>query len=195
MEKNLFDAIEFVAQAHRGHFRKATQIPYISHLINVMKILLEYGYSEKVAMAGLLHDVVEDTAVKIEEVTCLFGVEVAALVRGATEPHKLHLEEGETEAPWLERKIHTLDYLKKETSEYILAVSCADKLDNIRSIRADIEKVGDEVWSRFNAPYDSQKWYYSGLAITFVGRQKDFGGQYRALTDKFEATTKAVFQV
>lgn len=194
MEKNIFDAIEFAAQAHRGHFRKATQIPYISHLTNVMKVLLEYGYPEQVAMAGLLHDVVEDTAVKIEEVERVFGNEVTVLVKGATEPHKLHLEEGDTEAPWIERKMHTLDYLKKEASENILAVSCADKLDNIRSIQSDLQKVGEDVWSRFNAPYESQKWYYTSLAKALVGRQKDFSSQYKALTDKFEATTKAVFQ-
>jgi (p)ppGpp synthase/HD superfamily hydrolase len=194
MEKNIFDAIEFAAGAHRGHFRKATQIPYISHLVNVMKVLLEHGYPEKVAMAGLLHDVVEDTTVNIEEVEKVFGHEVAALVKGATEPHKLYLKVGEAEAPWAERKTHTINYLKNECSEYILAVSCADKLDNIRSIKSDLEKIGATVWDRFNAPYHSQKWYYTILAQSLVERQKDFGDQYKALTDNFEETTRAVFQ-
>lgn len=194
MEKNIFDTIEFAAGAHRGHFRKATQIPYISHLVNVMKVLLEHGYPEKVAMAGLLHDVVEDTTVNIEEVERVFGHEVAALVKGATEPHKLYLKVGEAEAPWEERKTHTINYLKNETSEYILAVSCADKLDNIRSIKADLGKIGATVWDRFNAPYHSQKWYYTILAQSLVERQKDFGDQFKALTNDFLKATTEVFQ-
>jgi (p)ppGpp synthase/HD superfamily hydrolase len=194
MKKDIFDAIEFAAVAHRGHFRKATQIPYISHLVNVMKVLLEHGYPEKVAMAGLLHDVVEDTSVNIEEIERVFGHEVAALVKGATEPQKLHLKVGEAKAPWTERKTHTINYLKNETSENILAVSCADKLDNIRSIKSDLEKTGAAVWDRFNAPYQSQKWYYSNLAQTLVERQKDFGHQFKSLTNDFLKTTAEVFQ-
>lgn len=58
----VFKAIKFVADAHQGHYRKGTNIPYISHLMNVMKILCEYGCDKEIVTAGILHDVVDESA-------------------------------------------------------------------------------------------------------------------------------------
>ena len=85
----IFEAIRFAAEAHSGQYRKGTNIPYISHLINVMKILCENNCKEEIIVAGVLHDVLEDTPVKVEELEANFGTEVAFLVIGATETEKL----------------------------------------------------------------------------------------------------------
>jgi (p)ppGpp synthase/HD superfamily hydrolase len=157
----IFDAIEYAAQAHREHFRKGTSIPYIIHPIGVAKILIEYDCSEEVVIAGLLHDTVEDTAVTLEAIRARFGEHVAGLVEAASEPDKSDT--------WENRKRHTLESLKTAPME-VLLLSCADKLDNIRSIKEDYERFGESVWKRFRRAKDSQKWYYGELADLFMSR-------------------------
>ena len=54
------DALSFAARLHRGQPRKGTSIPYISHLMAVSGLVLEFGGTETEAIAGLLHDAIED---------------------------------------------------------------------------------------------------------------------------------------
>lgn len=129
----IFRAIKFVAEAHEGHYRKGTNIPYISHLTNVMKILCENGCSEEVIVAGILHDAVEDTPISLDVIKLKFGNRVAELVAAASEKEKLETGDQE-EAGWKERKQHTINSLQKTDSVDKLLVSCADKLDNTRAI-------------------------------------------------------------
>lgn len=157
----VFDAVEYAARAHRDHFRKGTRIPYIAHLISVAKILTEYDCTEEVIVAGLLHDTVEDTSITLEDIRRSFGEKVARLVEAASEPDKFDT--------WENRKRHTIEYLKTAPMD-VLLLSCADKLDNIRSIKEDYERFGESVWKRFRRAKDSQKWYYSALADIFVNR-------------------------
>jgi (p)ppGpp synthase/HD superfamily hydrolase len=157
----IFDAIEYAARAHREHFRKGTNIPYIIHPISVAKILIEYDCSDEVVIAGLLHDTVEDTAVTLEAIRRSFGEKVARLVEAASEPDKSDT--------WENRKRHTIDYLRTASMD-VLLLSCADKLDNIRSIKEDFERFGESVWKRFRRAKDAQKWYYSELADLFMSR-------------------------
>jgi (p)ppGpp synthase/HD superfamily hydrolase len=157
----IFDAIEYAARAHREHFRKGTNIPYIIHPISVAKILIEYDCSDEVVIAGLLHDTVEDTAVTLEAIRRSFGEKVARLVEAASEPDKSDT--------WENRKRHTIEYLRTASMD-VLLLSCADKLDNIRSIKEDFERFGESVWKRFRRAKDSQKWYYSALADLFMSR-------------------------
>ena len=157
----IFDAIEYAARAHRDHFRKGTRIPYIVHLISVAKILIEYDCTEEVVVAGLLHDTVEDTSITLEDIRRSFGEKVARLVEAASEPDKSDT--------WENRKRHTIEYLKTAPMDALL-LSCADKLDNIRSIKEDYERFGESVWKRFRRAKDSQHWYYSALAEIFMSR-------------------------
>jgi (p)ppGpp synthase/HD superfamily hydrolase len=157
----IFDAVEYAARAHRDHFRKGTKIPYIIHPISVAKILIEYDCLEEVIIAGLLHDTIEDTAVTLEDIRRSFGEKVASLVKAASEPDKSDT--------WENRKRHTIEYLKTAPMD-VLLLSCADKLDNIRSIKEDYERFGESVWKRFRRAKDSQEWYYGALADIFMGR-------------------------
>jgi (p)ppGpp synthase/HD superfamily hydrolase len=157
----IFDAVEYAARAHRDHFRKGTKIPYIIHPISVAKILIEYDCLEEVIIAGLLHDTIEDTAVTLEDIHRSFGEKVASLVKAVSEPDKSDT--------WENRKRHTIEYLKTAPMD-VLLLSCADKLDNIRSIKEDYERFGESVWKRFRRAKDSQEWYYSALADLFMGR-------------------------
>jgi (p)ppGpp synthase/HD superfamily hydrolase len=178
----LFAAVRFAADAHSGQFRKGSRVPYLVHPLNVAKILIDYGCSEDLAIAGLLHDTVEDTEVTLEEIRTIFGDAVARLVEFATEPAKLWT--------WEKRKQHTLSLLTTgETPGLLLSV--ADKLDNIRSIRSDLELNGDLAWERFKRPREKQRWYYQSLSRIFDARLVDSPGV--ELAAKFHTEVEVVF--
>lgn len=162
--KNLFEAIEFAAHAHSGQFRKGTRVPYIVHPLAVAKLLIEYEYGEAVVIAGVLHDTVEDTRVTLEEVRTQFGDTVAELVAAVTELPR--------SCTWEERKREILSRLATAPVE-VLALECADKLDNIREIEANYERNGEATWERFNRPKPYQHWYYATLAHLFLERVPD----------------------
>ena len=188
----VFKAIKFVAEAHQGHYRKGTKIPYILHLMNVMKILIEIGCDKEIVTAGILHDVVEDTSVTIEQVERIFGKRVATLVSGASEPD--HIRNGQGgKAPWRHRKQHTIDYITKDATLAELLVTCADKLDNIESIRHDFLIKGDKLWEQFNAPKSEQQWYYIAIAEAMEGRSLEFGEPLSGLSKKLTNTVNEVF--
>lgn len=166
-------AIVFAAQHHQHQLRKATRIPYMSHLLNACRTLAEHDCDDELLAAALLHDVVEDTPVTIQEVEAEFGARVAELVRGATELEKLEKQAIEKESSWEQRKQHTIHFLEHEATTDQLLVSAADKLDNLRSIYLDKKKIGKKVWERFNASKDQNDWYYRELARIFKERGKD----------------------
>lgn len=147
-------AMDFANEKHKDQKRKGTNIPYIFHLIDTANIIAQVEFSEELITAAILHDAVEDAGVSLTEIETLFGKEVARLVKGASEPDK--------SLPWKERKLHTINYLKKASFD-IKLLSCADKLSNIKSVYIDLHIIGDEVWKKFNAGYDDQKWYYTEL--------------------------------
>lgn len=178
----IFSAIEFATKAHAGQYRKGTKIPYIVHPLNVAKILIEHDCPEDVVVAGILHDTVEDTPITIEDIRQTFGERVAQLVQGASEPDKSDT--------WENRKKHTIEYLKTAPMD-VLLVSLADKLDNVRAIREDYEKLGESLWSRFNRPRESQAWYYRSLAEVFSGRH--FDGQFASFVGEFRSEVRNVF--
>ena len=179
--KMTFLAIEFAARAHSGQFRKGTDLPYLLHPLGVAKILIEAGADEEIVVAGLLHDTTEDAGASLPEIRQTFGDRVADLVQAASEPDK--------SASWENRKRHTLEQVKSLPLSALL-VEAADKLDNIRAIREDHEKLGDAMFSRFNRGKDSQRWYYQGLAKAFLDRTAEGAGE---IFRQFKAEVEKVF--
>ncbi|MBC3805185.1 HD domain-containing protein [Acetobacterium fimetarium] len=154
---SVLKAIEFSANAHLGYFRKGSKTPYITHPFEVAKILaasVDSETNEALICAGLLHDTVEDTETTLEIIRAEFGDEVAALVASDSEDKTL---------PWEKRKQNTIDFLGSEATYEMQLLACADKLSNLRSIKADYEKMGDEVWDIFVRGKDKQAWYYKGV--------------------------------
>jgi len=156
-------AFEFAAEKHRKQTRKASTIPYIAHLMGVASLVLEAGGDEDLAIAALLHDVVEDCggAPMLREVRRHFGARVAKIVDGCTDSDTY------PKPPWRERKETYIARLKKEDAETRL-VSAADKLNNVRSILSDYRVVGESVWSRFAGGRDRTLWYYRTLRDEFL---------------------------
>jgi (p)ppGpp synthase/HD superfamily hydrolase len=157
-------ALQTASKSHEGQYRKNTDIPYITHPVAVGMMLIKAGYSDDIVAAGILHDTVEDTPLTLEDIEKEFGANIAKMVSGSSEPDK--------SLPWKDRKEHTIEYLKT-ASEEIRAVVCADKLHNILSIIRDHEMVGEEVWKRFNAGKEQQKWYYINV-VGSLGTQSNF---------------------
>jgi GTP pyrophosphokinase len=161
-------AFLFAADKHDGQTRKTSTIPYIAHLMGVASLVLEFGGDEDMAIAALLHDVVEDCggAPMLAEVRRRFGRRVAKIVDGCTDSKIT------PKPPWRERKETYIRHLEDADAETRL-VSAADKLNNMRSILADYRKVGESIWSRFNGGRDGTLWYYRALLEEFLRRKPD----------------------
>jgi (p)ppGpp synthase/HD superfamily hydrolase len=159
-------AFNFAAEKHSGQTRKASTIPYIAHLMGVASLVLEFGGDEDLAIAALLHDVVEDCggAPMLKEVRRRFGPRVAKIVEGCTD------SDSYPKPPWRERKETYIRHLKTADAETRL-VSAADKLNNVRSILSDYREVGELIWSRFNGGREGTLWYYRALLQEFLRRK------------------------
>jgi (p)ppGpp synthase/HD superfamily hydrolase len=158
-------AINFAAKAHKNQYRKSTDIPYITHPFAVGMLLQEANCTDAVIAGGILHDTIEDTPTTYEELTEHFGVQIANLVRAASEHDK--------SLPWDQRKQHTIDMLKDANLEEIQVIT-ADKLHNLTSIKDDLEVIGDKVWERFNHGKLQQHWYYDSIVKELSPRKKEF---------------------
>jgi (p)ppGpp synthase/HD superfamily hydrolase len=140
--------------------------------------------------------VVEDTPVTVEEVRQVFGERVSQLVVKASEKDKLDDAEKrkkDKETPWRIRKEKTLEHLNGEPDPEYLLVSAADKLDNIRSIRADYEKLGDHLWSRFNAGKEELGWYYTEIGKALHRQAEKHGGPLLSISKKLQSELSVVF--
>lgn len=152
-------AFRYAAKWHAGQARKGTAVPYLSHLMAVSSLVLEAGGDEEMAIAALLHDVVEDCGgmPRLREVRKMFGRRVARIVEGCTDCFV------EPKPDWVERKRGYLEEVKHADAETRL-VSASDKLHNVRTILADYRKDGEAIWVRFNGKKEGTLWYYRALS-------------------------------
>jgi (p)ppGpp synthase/HD superfamily hydrolase len=158
-------AFQYAAEKHAGQTRKQTAVPYLSHLMAVASLVLEAGGDEDMAIAALLHDVVEDCGgmPRLREVRKQFGPRVAKIVEGCTDSF------AEPKAEWMERKTNYLREVKHADGETRL-VSAADKLHNVRTILADYRRDGESVWKRFSGKKEGTLWYYRALSDEYQRR-------------------------
>lgn len=156
--QRLSEAFAFAATAHAKQVRKGTTIPYVSHLMSVCALVLEHGGDEEQAIAGLLHDVIEDCGIAYEEaIQERFGERVTRIVRACTDADTT------PKPPWQVRKETYLRHLQQEGAE-VLLVSACDKLHNARAIVSDQHALGAVVFERFSASREQVLWYYRSLA-------------------------------
>ena len=162
-------AVDYARIAHAAQVRKGTDIPYITHLLGVATLVIEYGGSEDQAIAGLLHDTIEDCGEAHEAmIRAQFGDTVARIVRactdGTAESKDAHTTPDAKKADWLRRKQAYLAHLA-EAPDDVLLVSGCDKLHNARAVVADLEdpNVGVKVFDRFTGKRDMTLQYYESL--------------------------------
>jgi (p)ppGpp synthase/HD superfamily hydrolase len=207
------NALQFAADVHEGQVKKGTEIAYLSHLLSVSALVIENDGDEDEAIAGLLHDSVEDRGDTYEsrhgatpptgrgalkhDIGKLFGERVRDLVMHCTDDE--YLPEGKpsqkgTPEEWKARKRAYLDKLAKQADTGALRVSCADKLHNARAILVDYETLGDEVWQRFRAKNKTdQLWYYRSLAGILTKRAAEVADAgLKRLAGQLDAVVQAI---
>ena len=155
-------AIEFAAKAHDGMERKKDKTPYILHPLEAAVIVGTMTEDRDVISAAVLHDVVEDTDITIEEIEEKFGPRVRFLVESETEDKRADLPPEET---WRVRKEESLKELASCGDTDVLMLWLGDKLANMRSFYRIRKTEGDSMWQTFNQKDPlMQKWYYSTIA-------------------------------
>lgn len=152
-------ALSYTALIHSGQKRKGTGIPYLSHLLSVAALVMEMGGDEDQAIAGLLHDALEDCGPQHEvTIRAQWGNRVAKIVTDCTDG--VPDDKGQ-KGDWRQRKESYLDHLRTVDRTSLLVSAC-DKLHNARSIVADL-RAGHDVFSRFRAGREGTLWYYTEL--------------------------------
>ncbi len=172
-------AFSFAAEAHRGQYRKGTQIPYLIHLIRTWGYVSQMTQDSEEQAAALLHDVLEDTQVTAFLLREQFGTRITDLVIGESEYKREQRPAGET---WKLRKSETICRLKgrlgKEAERSAMRIAFGDKLANLYSMLYEYQQIGDRLWVKFNQK-DKQmhRWYYGEMgkifAVYFAGGEED----------------------
>ena len=128
--EKIIEAYLFAMKSHDGILRKSGE-PYIIHPLSVARILMQNNMDYSTIMAGLLHDVVEDTDVTLDDIREKFGDTVAKLVDGVTKIDNLTLEkENLTESDSIKRLL-----LAMGDDIRVIFIKLADRLHNMRTIQ------------------------------------------------------------
>ena len=154
-------AIILAVHAHAGMERRGKGFPYIVHPMEAVAIVATMTPDQELLAAAVLHDVVEDTDVTLEEIRSQFGEKVASLVEAESEEK---LEGVSAEHSWRARKQAAIRRLS-EASREVKMVALGDKLSNMRAIARDYSAKGDELWKIFHVNnHQEHAWHYRGLA-------------------------------
>jgi (p)ppGpp synthase/HD superfamily hydrolase len=159
------EALMLAAALHREQTRKASDIPYVAHLLAVCAIVLEHGGDEDEAIAALLHDAPEDQGGEpvLALIERVFGPNVRQIVAECSDTFE------QPKPPWRPRKEAYIASLR-DASRSALLVSAADKLHNLTATVNDLRTQGNQFWSHFNSTPDDQIWYYTTLSDIYLER-------------------------
>ena len=183
-------AFVFSQQAHQGQFRKSGD-PYFVHCLEVALILAEQGLDSTTVAAGLLHDAVEDTGLKLADIRREFGEEISGLVDGVTKISGLAFRSQEERQAENYRKM----ILSMAKDIRVILIKFADRLHNMRTLQYlspdSIRRIAQETRSVY-APLahrlgmDRIKRETEDLSLKFLEPQA-----YRKLADQIALSTEA----
>ncbi len=123
-------AYRFAECAHRGQRRK-TGDPYFTHAVAVAETLMDWRLDETSVVAGLLHDVVEDTGITLENIRSVFGDETATLIDGMTKLGRLKYRGAAATAENLRKLIFALSEDLR-----VIFIKLADRRHNMQTLHA-----------------------------------------------------------
>ena len=172
-------AILFATKAHDGQRRKSDDVAMIFHPFTVGMILQRAGMSEDTVIAGILHDVVEDTKYSLDDIEKIFGKHVRDIVDEVTEDKSL---------AWKERKIEAIEKVRTASFEGKM-VECVDKINNLETLYDLLVEKGDVAWESFHKPLEDQTWYYTEMYKAVVDNLKnsdknELVNRYKVVLDK-----------
>ncbi len=133
-------AYQIAYEAHRNQVRKSGE-PYIIHPLCVAIILADLELDKETIVAGLLHDVVEDTIMTEEEITAQFGADVALLVDGVTKLQQLqlsgstHAQSGDSDRVEMQAENLRKMFLAMAKDIRVIMIKLADRLHNMRTLK------------------------------------------------------------
>ena len=123
------EAFDFAKRLHSGQYRVSEE-PYIIHPIEVVKILINLKVDRNTLIAGFLHDILEDTDTKPEEIEEKFGSDVLNLVQGVTKLSKLQFKSKEERQAENFRRM----FIAMANDVRIIFLKLADRLHNMRTL-------------------------------------------------------------
>ena len=156
-------AIIYAVRAHAGTERRGKGFPYIVHPMEAMAIVATLTADQELLAAAALHDVVEDTALTVEDIRAEFGDRVAELVEAESDKFVEGVSESDS---WRTRKQAAINRLAEAPLE-VKMIAMGDKLSNMRTIARDYALQGDGLWNLFHVKdRASHEWHYRGLAAS-----------------------------
>lgn len=157
-------AIYIATHQHRHQERKTSELPYIVHPFSVAWILSEQTKDEDVVVAGLLHDVIEDTDdYGYEDIVRDFGERVAKIVSEVTEDKNLD---------WRERKEKYIEVFENSSQESLM-VATADKIHNLTSLHEAVLETAENLFGTKFKSYEESKWFYEAVYHVMERRLED----------------------
>ena len=130
-------AYQLAKNAHDGQLRKSGE-PYINHPLNVAIVLADLEMDKETIVAGLLHDVVEDTNITDDEVKEMFGEDVAALVDGVTKLEKIlitgNVDQSDAKLEMQAENLRKM-FLAMAKDIRVIMIKLADRLHNMRTLQ------------------------------------------------------------
>lgn len=150
-------ALAWICEIHASQRRKLNQDPYISHLLRVGGMVLEWAETEDEALAALLHDAAEDCGGEemLEEIRRRYGDRVARWVAQCSDSLSA---DPEVKRPWKERKEEHIQHARTADLEARRVMIC-DKLDNLRGILGQLDLNGESVFTHFRGGREIC-WYF-----------------------------------
>lgn len=173
-------AIYFATKAHMGQKRKTENIDMIFHPMTVGYMLKDNKMEDECIIAGLLHDVIEDTKYTGQDVINEFGIEAYNIIEEVSEDKSIK--------NWKERKIKAIEKIKNASFNGKM-VECADKIHNLETLYDIYLKEGQKVWDNFNSTKEEQKWYYTEMYNAVIS-----GINTNDLIKRYEKILNKVFE-
>ena len=170
--KKITKAYYFAKNAHEGQFRNSGE-PYFVHPVAVATILAELYMDDATIIAGLMHDVLEDTDVTFEQMAQEFDEEIAKLVDGVTKLKKIKYQsKQESQANNLRKMV-----LAMNSDIRVIIIKIADRLHNMRTLEymkkaKQLEKAKEtiEIYAplAYRLGMSSVKWELEDLSLRYL---------------------------
>ncbi|MBM7582298.1 GTP pyrophosphokinase [Caldicoprobacter guelmensis] len=165
-------AYDFAAKAHEGQKRSSGE-PFIIHPVEVALILLELGLDVDTVVAGILHDVIEDTGVTLQQLENEFGGDIAKLVDGVTKLSRIEYKNKEEQQLESLRKM----FVAMAKDIRVIIIKLADRLHNLRTLEyVDEEKQREKAYETLEiyAPLAHRlgifkiKWELEDISLRYI---------------------------
>lgn len=173
-------AIYVATHQHKHQERKFGGMPYIVHPFSVAWLLSEQTKDEDIVVAGLLHDVLEDTdGYDRNDIVRDFGEKIAKIVTEVTEDKNL---------PWQERKEKYIEVFENSSQESLM-VATADKIHNLASLHEEMTETGENPFGTKFKSYEESKWFYETVYGVMERRLEN-----KILLEEFKEILDSVFK-